>query len=106
MEIALTSILLAIIYYLLRKSNQDDEIEQLRGELMTQQLLVDKLRREHDEMIARNEKSVILYKIVDKNDIEFPSHYSGLGRTEEQAKKILQQLNENGEHRPYKMIPE
>lgn len=46
-----------------------------------------------------------LYKIVDKNGIEIPVHYSGRHRNYEEAKKIIERLNKNGEHKPYKMFP-
>ena len=44
------------------------------------------------------------YKIVDKNGYEMPEHYSGRNRTYEEAKKMVDNLNKNGEHRPYTMI--
>lgn len=44
------------------------------------------------------------HKIVDKNGYEMPEHYSGRNRTYEEAQKMLNNLNKNGEHRPYKMI--
>lgn len=43
------------------------------------------------------------YKIVDKNGNEMPGHYSGRNRTYEEAKKMVDNLNKNGEHRPYTM---
>ena len=43
------------------------------------------------------------YKIVDKNGCEMPGHYSGRNRTYEEAKKMVDKLNKNGEHRPYTM---
>lgn len=43
------------------------------------------------------------YKIVDKNGNEMPGHYSGRNRTYEEAKKMVDKLNKNGEHRPYTM---
>ena len=44
------------------------------------------------------------YKIVDKDGIEMPDHYSGRRRTYEEAKKMVDGLNKNGEHKPYKMV--
>tara|TARA_R110000744_G_scaffold296370_1_gene406240 strand:- start:8 stop:208 length:201 start_codon:yes stop_codon:yes gene_type:complete len=44
------------------------------------------------------------YKIVDKDGIEMPDHYSGRRRNYEEAKKMVDSLNKNGEYRPYKMI--
>ena len=44
------------------------------------------------------------YRIVDKDGIEMPDHYSGRRRTYEEAKKMVDGLNKNGEYRPYKMI--
>lgn len=48
--------------------------------------------------------SSCFYKIVDKNGIEMPDHYSGRRRTYKEAKKMVDGLNKNGEYRPYKMI--
>jgi len=44
------------------------------------------------------------YKIVDKDGIEMPDHYSGRRRSYEEAKKMVDGLNKNGEYKPYKMI--
>tara|TARA_R110002051_G_C8669321_1_gene490164 strand:- start:862 stop:1083 length:222 start_codon:yes stop_codon:yes gene_type:complete len=44
------------------------------------------------------------YKIVDKHGIEMPDHYSGRRRNYREAKKMVDGLNKNGEHKPYKMI--
>jgi|FLOH01.1.fsa_nt_gi hypothetical protein len=44
------------------------------------------------------------YKIVDKDGIEMPDHYSGRRRTFEEAKKMVDSLNKNGEYSPYKMV--
>lgn len=44
------------------------------------------------------------FKIVDKDGIEMPDHYSGRRRTYEEAKKMVDRLNKNGEYKPYKMI--
>ena len=43
------------------------------------------------------------YKIVDKNGYEMPEHYSGRNRTYEESKKMVDNLNKNGEYRPYTM---
>lgn len=51
-------------------------------------------------------KKKTLFKILDKNGFEMPKHYSGRNRTEEEAKKILNRLNKNGEYSPYTMIKE
>lgn len=37
------------------------------------------------------------YKIVDKDGIEMPDHYSGRRRTYDEAKKMVDGLNKNGE---------
>ncbi len=44
------------------------------------------------------------YSILDKNGIEMPDHYSGRRRTYEEAKKMVDSLNKNGEYRPYTMV--
>lgn len=44
------------------------------------------------------------YKILDKNGYEMPGHWSGRNRTYEEAKKMVDSLNKNGEHKPYTMI--
>lgn len=44
------------------------------------------------------------YKIFDKNGIELPGHYSGGDRSYDEVKKILDNLNKNGEYSPYTMI--
>ena len=42
-----------------------------------------------------------LYTIFDKNDMELPEHYSGRGRTWDEAKKLVEGLNKTGEFKPY-----
>jgi hypothetical protein len=44
------------------------------------------------------------YKILDKDGIEMPDHYSGRRRTYEEAKKMVDNLNKNGEYRPYTVV--
>ena len=44
------------------------------------------------------------FKILDKDGIEMPDHYSGRRRTYEEAKKMVDSLNKNGEFRPYIMV--
>ena len=44
------------------------------------------------------------YKILDKNGVEMPDHWSGRRRTYDEAKKMVDGLNKNGEHSPYTMI--
>ena len=44
------------------------------------------------------------FKILDKDGIEMPDHYSGRRRTYEEAKKMVDSLNKNGEFRPYTMV--
>jgi hypothetical protein len=44
------------------------------------------------------------YKILDKDGIEMPVHYSGRYRTYNEAKKLLDRLNKNGEYKPYTMV--
>ena len=44
------------------------------------------------------------YKIVDKDGIEMPRHYSGRRRNYEESKKMVDRLNKNGEYKPYKMV--
>ena len=44
------------------------------------------------------------YTIIDKNGIEMPDHYTGRKRTYDEAKRLIDRLNKNGEHKPYKMI--
>lgn len=44
------------------------------------------------------------FKILDKDGIEMPDHYSGRRRTYEEAKKMVDSLNKNGEYRPYTMV--
>jgi hypothetical protein len=43
------------------------------------------------------------WKILDKDGVEMPSHYSGRYRTCEEAMKMLDKLNVDGEYRPYTM---
>lgn len=47
---------------------------------------------------------IIFYKIVDKNGFELPDKHPDQQRTYDEAKRIVDRLNENGEHKPYKMI--
>lgn len=44
------------------------------------------------------------FKILDKDGVEMPDHYSGRRRTYEEAKKMVDSLNKNGEFRPYIMV--
>lgn len=44
-----------------------------------------------------------MYKIIDKNGIELPRHWTGRYRTYEEAVKILNNINIDGEYKPYKM---
>lgn len=44
------------------------------------------------------------YKILDKDGIEMPDHWSGRRRTYEEAKKMVDSLNKNGEYKPYTMV--
>lgn len=44
------------------------------------------------------------YKILDKDGVEMPDHWSGRRRTYEEAKKMVDSLNKNGEYRPYTMV--
>jgi hypothetical protein len=44
------------------------------------------------------------YKILDKDGVEFPNHWTGRKRTYEEAKKMIDKLNETGEYKPYTMI--
>ena len=44
------------------------------------------------------------YKILDKDGAEMPDHWSGRRRTYEEAKKMVDSLNKNGEYRPYTMV--
>ena len=44
------------------------------------------------------------FKILDKDGIEMPDHYSGRRRTYGEVKKMLDILNKNGEYRPYTMV--
>jgi hypothetical protein len=43
------------------------------------------------------------YSIFDCHGMLLPDHYSGRHRTYEEAKKLLDRLNKNGENRPYTM---
>jgi hypothetical protein len=43
------------------------------------------------------------YLIFDCNGMTFPNHYSNRNRTYEEAKKLIDKLNVNGEFRPYTM---
>ena len=44
------------------------------------------------------------YKIIDKDGVEIPEHWSGRKRTYNEAKKMVDSLNKNGEYRPYTMV--
>lgn len=44
------------------------------------------------------------FKILDKDGIEMPDHYTGRRRTYDEAKKMLDSLNKNGEFKPYTMV--
>lgn len=44
------------------------------------------------------------YKIFGKDGVEIPRHWSGRTRTYDEAKKIVDSLNKNGEYRPYTMV--
>ena len=44
------------------------------------------------------------YKILDKDGIEMPDHYSGRRRTYDEVKKMLDRLNVIGEYKPYTMV--
>lgn len=44
------------------------------------------------------------YKILDCNGCEIPNHYSGRKRTFDEAKKMAEQLNKDGEYSPYRMV--
>ena len=44
------------------------------------------------------------FKILDKDGIEMPDHYSGRYRYYEEAKKLLNRLNIIGEYKPYTMV--
>jgi len=44
------------------------------------------------------------YKILDKDGVEMPDHWSGRRRTYEEAEKMVDSLNKNGEYRPYTMV--
>lgn len=45
-----------------------------------------------------------VYKVMDCDGIEMPRHYSGRLRTKEEAQRLIDSLNRNGEYKPYKMI--
>lgn len=53
---------------------------------------------------AKEDKSNICFKILDKDGVEMQDHYSGRRRTYEEAKNMLDRLNKNGEYRPYTMV--
>lgn len=44
------------------------------------------------------------YKILDKDGVEMPEHWSGRRRTYDEAKNMVDTLNKNGEYRPYTMV--
>lgn len=45
-----------------------------------------------------------LYKVVDREGLEMPLHYSGRHRTYKEAKRLIESLNKHGEYSPYSMI--
>lgn len=45
-----------------------------------------------------------LYDIADKNGTVLPDHYTGRGRALKEAEHLIDALNKNGEHKPYKII--
>lgn len=45
-----------------------------------------------------------LYKVVDRDGLEMPPHYSGRHRTYKEAKRLIELLNKHGEYPPYRMI--
>ena len=57
-----------------------------------------------NKSIAKSDVREIYFKILDKDGIEMPNHYTGRRRTYEEAKKILNRLNKNGEFKPYTMV--
>lgn len=44
------------------------------------------------------------YTIIDKDGYEMPKHYSGRYRTYDEALRLLNHLNKDGEYKPYKMV--
>lgn len=44
------------------------------------------------------------FKILDKDGVEMPDHWSGRRRTYKEAKKMVDSLNKNGEYSPYTMV--
>jgi hypothetical protein len=42
------------------------------------------------------------WMILDKNGDEMPRHHSGRLRTLDEAKKMVDRLNKDGEYKPYK----
>ena len=44
------------------------------------------------------------YKIIAGDGVEMPIHYSGRHRTCEEAKKMVDSLNRDGEYPPYNMV--
>jgi len=59
-----------------------------------------------DNFNATSHKTAVSgsYKILDKDGVEIPDHWSGRRRTYEEAKKMVDSLNKNGEYRPYTMV--
>jgi len=44
------------------------------------------------------------FKILDKDGVEMPDHYTGRRRNYFEAKKHVDGLNKDGEYRPYRMV--
>ena len=44
------------------------------------------------------------FKILDKDGIEMPDHWTGRRRNYDEATKLLNVLNNNGEYKPYTMV--
>lgn len=55
-------------------------------------------------LLQQHNVSGSYFKILDKDGIEMPDHYTGRRRTYDEAKKMLDGLNKNGEFRPYTMV--
>lgn len=61
----------------------------------------------HDarELAEKKYRETQRFKILDCNGVEMPGLYGGFEyRTFEQATKLIENLNKDGEYRPYKMI--
>jgi hypothetical protein len=54
--------------------------------------------------MTQNNDVIGIYKILDKDGVEIPRHWSGRFRTYDEAKKMVDSLNKNGEYRPYTMV--